>query len=107
MVGAQLAKHAKRTLCPYYDGNQNMTDGVIAGIGLRELACAAIQAKGNCANFARSGSSDFNTFIMEDFMGTVFFHSPLSPIIAAILDMTGGVVGREIARIRAERLPNF
>jgi hypothetical protein len=33
------------------------------------------RAEGNYADFARSGLADFNTFVMEDFMGAGFYHS--------------------------------
>jgi hypothetical protein len=60
------------------------------------------QAEGNYADFAQSGMKNFNSFIMEDFMGAVFFHSMLGPILASILGMIGGVIGRGIARIRSK-----
>lgn len=58
------------------------------------------QAEGNYADFNQSGAMDFNTFIVEDFMGAVFFHSLLGPIIAAILGIVGGGVGRIMRSFR-------
>lgn len=58
-------------------------------------------AEGNFDDFARSGMSDFNTFIMEDFMGAGFFHLLLGPIVAAILGTLGGLIGKGTARFRS------
>jgi len=62
------------------------------------------QAEGNYADFTQSGMTDFNTFIMEDFMGAVFFHSLLGPILASILGTIGGVIGKGIAKVRSRRI---
>jgi hypothetical protein len=48
--------------------------------------------------------NDFNIFIVEDFMGAVFFHSLLGPIVADILGFLGGVVGRFIASLRKKQI---
>jgi uncharacterized membrane protein len=58
------------------------------------------RAEGNYADFARSGLNDFNTFVMEDFMGAGFFHSLLLPVAAAILGMLGAATGKVLARLR-------
>lgn len=58
------------------------------------------QAEGNYADFQQSGIKDFNTFIMEDFFGAIFFHSLLGPILAAILGTLGGTFGRSIAALK-------
>ena len=39
----------------------------------------------NLADFAASGMKDFNVFIMEDFLGAVFFHSLIVPLAAALV----------------------
>ena len=57
-------------------------------------------AEGNFEDFARSGMSDFNTFVMEDFLGAGFFHLLLSPLLAAILGTIGGVFGKGIGQLR-------
>ena len=57
-------------------------------------------AEGNFEDFARSGMTDFNTFVMEDFLGAGFFHLLLGPIIAAILGTIGGLLGKGIAQIK-------
>ena len=59
------------------------------------------QAEGNYADFAQSGMTDFNTFIIEDFMGAVFFHSLLGPFLAMILGTVGGALGKGIAKLRS------
>ena len=57
------------------------------------------QAEGNYADFARSGANDFNTFVMEDFMGAVFYHALLGPISALILGTLGGLTGKGMTKI--------
>jgi hypothetical protein len=52
-----------------------------------------LRAEGDYEDFARSGLSDFNAFIMEDFMGATFFHLLLGPLVAAILGIPGGLLG--------------
>lgn len=59
-----------------------------------------LRAEGNYQDFARSGLSDFDTFIMQDFMGAIFFHLSLGLLVAAILGSVGGVLGIAIARLR-------
>ena len=56
-------------------------------------------AEGNYADFAKSGMTDFNAFIMEDFLGAGFFHLLLGPILATILGVIGGLLGKGIAKI--------
>ena len=58
------------------------------------------RAEGNYADFARSGLSDFNTFVMEDFMGAGFYHSLLLPAMAAIFGTIGATIGKLLARLR-------
>jgi hypothetical protein len=57
------------------------------------------QAEGNYADFARSGLQDFNTFILEDFMGAIFYHSLLGPLSALILGTVAGLFSKGLARI--------
>ena len=57
-------------------------------------------AEGNYADFARSGMTDFNTFVMEDFLGAGFFHLSIGPILALLLGAIGGFIGKMIAGIR-------
>jgi hypothetical protein len=59
------------------------------------------RAEGNFDDFARSGMTDFNTFIMEDFMGAGFFHLLLGPIVATVLGIVGGLIGKGLARFRS------
>ena len=58
------------------------------------------RAEGSYEDFARSGMSDFNTFIMEDFMGATFYHLLLGPIVAIILGAFGGLLGKSLASLR-------
>jgi hypothetical protein len=58
-------------------------------------------AEGNYADFAKSGMSDFDSFIMEDFLGAAFFHLLLSPIIAFFLGSLGGLIGKGLGRFRS------
>ena len=58
------------------------------------------QAEGNYADFVQSGMSNFNTFIIEDFMGAVFFHALLGPMVASLLGWFGGMIGKLISRTR-------
>lgn len=56
-------------------------------------------AEGNYADFSRSGLKDFNTYIMDDFMGAVSYHSVLGPLIAVILGSLGGFISKGIRKI--------
>lgn len=59
---------------------------------------AVFMTEGNYADFARSGMSDFNTFVMEDFLGAGFFHLLLAPFFATILGTIGSLFGNGIAQ---------
>jgi hypothetical protein len=59
-----------------------------------------LRAEGDYEDFARSGMSDFNAFIMEDFMGATFFHLLLGPLMAAVLGFLGGLLGKAFARFQ-------
>ena len=61
-----------------------------------------LRAEGDYEDFARSGMSDFNAFIMEDFMGATFFHLLLGPLVAAALGVLGGLLGKAVARFQNE-----
>ena len=63
---------------------------------------AVFMAEGNYADFARSGMSDFSTFVMEDFLGAGFFHLLLAPCFAAILGTIGGWLGKSIAQLKKQ-----
>ncbi len=54
----------------------------------RELSL--LKAEGDFEDFKNSGMSDFNAFIMQDFLGAGFFHLLLGPILASILGTIGG-----------------
>lgn len=57
------------------------------------------QAEGNYEDFQRSGLTDFDAFVMQDLMGAAFFHSLLLPLLAALLGVAGGAVGKGIVRL--------
>jgi hypothetical protein len=59
-----------------------------------------LRAEGDYEDFARSGMSDFNAFIMEDFMGATFFHLLLGLLVAAVLGVLGGLLGKAVARFQ-------
>ncbi len=67
-----------------------------------ERQARVFRAEGNYEDFSRSGMADFNTFIMEDFLGAGFFHLLLGPILAGVLAGLGGLVGRGLMRIRKQ-----
>jgi hypothetical protein len=50
------------------------------------------RAEGNYDDFARSGMSDFRTFVMEDFFGAGFYHLLLGPFVAAALGAVAGCI---------------
>jgi len=59
-----------------------------------------LRAEGDYEDFARSGMSDFNAFLTEDFMGATFFHLLLGLLVAAVLGVLGGLVGTAVARFQ-------
>ena len=59
-----------------------------------------LRAEGNYEDFARSGMSDFNAFIMEDFMGATCFHLLLGLLVAAVLGVLAGLLGKAAARFQ-------
>jgi hypothetical protein len=61
---------------------------------------AVFRAEGTYDDFQRSGMTDLNAFIMEDFLGASFFHLLLGPLLASALGSIGGVVGLGIRRFR-------
>ena len=54
---------------------------------------AVLTTEGDYDDFVRSGMTDFNAFIIQDFWGAGFFHLLISPIIALILGSLGGLAG--------------
>lgn len=59
-----------------------------------------LRAEGDYEDFNRSGMSDFNAFVMEDFMGATFFHLLLGLLVAAVLGFLGGLLGKAVARFQ-------
>jgi hypothetical protein len=62
-----------------------------------------LRAEGDFEDFARSGMKDFKAFVMEDFMGATFFHLLLGPLVAVVLGVMGGLLGKTIASFLAPR----
>jgi hypothetical protein len=62
-----------------------------------------LAAEGNFEDFARSGMSDLNTFLMEDFLGAGFFHLLLAPLVAVVLGTLGALAGKGLWWIRNRR----
>ena len=71
---------------------------VFHGSGRQALV---LRAEGDYDDFARSGMSDFNAFIMEDFMGATFFHLLLGPLVGAVLGILGWLLGKVVTSRRA------
>jgi len=65
-----------------------------------ERQAQVFRAEGTYEDFARSGMTDFKSFVMEDLLGGGFFHLILGPILAAILGSIGSLLGKGIAKIR-------
>lgn len=57
-------------------------------------------AEGNLEDFTRSGMTDLNAFIMQDFWGAGFFHSTLLPFLSIIIGSIGSLLGILLVRIR-------
>jgi hypothetical protein len=51
------------------------------------------RAEGTYEDFARSGMTNFDAFLMQDFWGAGFFHSILLPVLASILGSIGSLLG--------------
>ncbi len=49
-------------------------------------------------DFKRSGMTDLRAFIMQDYLGGVFFHLLIGMLVAAVLGAIGGMVARLITR---------
>lgn len=60
---------------------------------------SVFKAEGDYEDFKRSGMTDFDAFIIQDFWGAGFFHLLLSPIVAVILGSAGGLLGLIFLRI--------
>ena len=61
-----------------------------------------LRAEGDYEDFARSGMKNFDAFIMEDFMGAIFFHLLLGLIIAVVLGLIAGLAGKAIGKAKME-----
>jgi hypothetical protein len=58
------------------------------------------RAEGNFDDFARSGMSNFDVFVMEDFFGATFFHLLLAPFAAALLGALALIPGQLWVKLR-------
>jgi hypothetical protein len=56
-------------------------------------------AEGNFDDFVRSGMHNFDTFVMEDFFGAIFFHLLLGPLAASILGALALIPGKTWIRL--------
>jgi hypothetical protein len=54
-------------------------------------------------DFKRSGMTDLRAFVMQDYLGGVFFHLLLGLIVAGILGAMGSLVAKLLARISGRR----
>lgn len=51
-------------------------------------------ADNTMADFKQSGMHDLSAFVMQDYAGACFFHLLLSPLVAALVGIPGGVLGK-------------
>lgn len=56
------------------------------------------QAEGDLEDFRRSGSANFEAWLMQDFLGAGFYHLLLAAVIASALGLVGGSFGRIFRR---------
>jgi hypothetical protein len=61
------------------------------------------RAEGNFQDFAASGATDFDVFIIGDLFGAAFFHLLLGPVVAGTLGLAAGSVGKGLARLAGKR----
>jgi hypothetical protein len=57
---------------------------------------SVFRAEGNMEDFARSGSANFDAWLMQDFLGAGFFHLLLGVVVGAILGCLGGLAGKAL-----------
>jgi hypothetical protein len=61
-----------------------------------------LAAEGSLEDFARSGMTDLNLFLMGDFLGAAFFYSLLLPLVAALVGCIGAGVGRGVGYLQTK-----
>jgi len=61
-----------------------------------------LRTEGDYDDFARSGMSDFNTWIIADMFGGVFFHLLLGAVAAAALGAVAGALTLGYRRVSAK-----
>ena len=54
-------------------------------------------------DFKQSGMTDLRAFVMQDYLGGVFFHLLLGLVVAGILGMVGALVAKLLIRQRLVR----
>lgn len=59
---------------------------------------AVFRAEGNLDDFAHSGSRNFEAWLMQDFLGAGFYHMILAILIATVLGILGGAIGKLFPR---------
>jgi len=57
---------------------------------------AVFRAEGNLEDFARSGGTNFEAWLVQDFLGAGFYHLLLGPILAVLLGSVGGLIGKAL-----------
>lgn len=60
-------------------------------------------AEGTFDDFRSSGETNFDAFVMVDFLGACFFHLLLAPLIAYLLGSLGGVFGKSMRWLARRR----
>jgi len=65
-----------------------------------EAQAAIFRAEGDVEDFRRSGMSDFNVFMMQDFLGAGFFHLLLAPLAGLLLGSLGAIPAALVQRWR-------
>lgn len=65
------------------------------------MQAAVFRAEGDYEDFARSGMSNFNVFVMQDLLGAGVYHLLLSPLFGLLLGAFGALPGLFAHRFRA------
>jgi hypothetical protein len=55
---------------------------------------------GAVADFQRSGSTDFNAFLLQDLQGALFFHPVLSVVVGALSGLVGSGVAQGVVLLQ-------
>jgi hypothetical protein len=66
-----------------------------------------LQAEGTYQDFIADGGGDFAVFLIRDIQGAAFFHTLLSPVVAAVLGPAGWGLGLVTRRLLAVVRPDI